>query len=181
MNDVIVNRVKVSEVGEVFKLMSLADEDYIRYLTCGDDVGGAMQTYLANFHREDVYFSHKNFLGARQDNRLIGCVLFFKGEDENRFESLSALTSNLPRESNDDEIYIDSLAVDPHYRGRGIARKLVQNVIDQARAVGLSKVGLMVDIKKPGLIKMYEALGFAISGKMRLLSNEYQRMTLVVE
>lgn len=57
------------------------------------------------------------------------------------------------------EFYIDSLAVYPQYRRRGIASRLLQAIIARAAAEGLP-AALLVDKGNPNAERLYTSLGF---------------------
>ena len=114
--------------------------------------------------RADVYFNVENVMVARKNDQVVGCILYFKGADEDRYAPPDGQVGELARESDDDEIYIDSLAVDPDHRGGGIAKRLVRAVIRETEIVGLHKVGLLADVGKPSLARFYLGLGFQKRG-----------------
>ncbi len=62
--------------------------------------------------------------------------------------------------------YLMSLFVDPSYRRRGIARLLMQTMIDWARLEGLAEVKLHASAAGQSL---YEGFGFRQTNEMRLL------------
>ena len=58
------------------------------------------------------------------------------------------------------ELYLDSLAVLPEYRRRGIARRLIQATKVRAEGMGLPLVGLLVDKGNPDGEALYVSVGF---------------------
>lgn len=61
------------------------------------------------------------------------------------------------------EFYIDSLAVFPHYRRRGVASLLLKAMIARAAASGLP-AALLVDKGNPNAERLYTSLGFRHHG-----------------
>jgi ribosomal protein S18 acetylase RimI-like enzyme len=59
-------------------------------------------------------------------------------------------------------LYFGRLAVLPAWRGRGIARKLVERVEAEARAQGLARVQLGVRTALPRLRASYERMGYRV-------------------
>jgi GNAT superfamily N-acetyltransferase len=55
---------------------------------------------------------------------------------------------------------IAKMAVDEQYRGRGIGRKLLNHVIEQARAAGATLLTLESSDKLTSAVHLYESLGF---------------------
>jgi len=67
---------------------------------------------------------------------------------------------NMQDEAKAGEYYMDSLAVWPEWRGRGIGTKLMQAQIDKARELGFNKAALLVDPENENAKRMYRKLGF---------------------
>ena len=59
-----------------------------------------------------------------------------------------------------DEFIVDSLAVDPASRGRGIGTALMERAEERARSMGKATVSLGVIGENVGAIRLYERLGF---------------------
>lgn len=62
--------------------------------------------------------------------------------------------------SQDGELEFRMLAVDPTARKRGVGAALIQAVLDQARALGFSRVVLCSQDTKVGIQAIYKRLGF---------------------
>jgi len=81
-----------------------------------------------------------------------------------------------------------SVLVHPQYRGRGLARTLVSEVIDIARRIGLEKVEAEFIGEQEAAIKMFGLLGFAPLVRvadyvkdMQAVSHDYVLMGLGLE
>jgi tRNA threonylcarbamoyl adenosine modification protein YeaZ/ribosomal-protein-alanine acetyltransferase len=70
-----------------------------------------------------------------------------------------------------DELHINSLAVDPAWRRRGVARRLLQHVLGEAAASGARSATLEVRRSNEPARALYEGLGFQVEG---LRSGYYQ-------
>jgi putative acetyltransferase len=77
--------------------------------------------------------------------------------------------------------YLGTLAVAPHAQGRGIAKQMVQSVIERLKASGFRRVELMVEPDNPRAIAFYERLGFAYEGTMRQAYKRSQDATYTDE
>lgn len=183
MESIIIEKAKKTDAAEIVRLISLADKDAVLALSGKDDIDDALRQYEINFGREDIYFSYKNIFVARSNRQILGCILYFRGEDESNFQSISErpLEMEMENESDPDEIYIDSLAVLPECRGKGIAKQLVKQVTLEARKQGVQKVGLLADKNKAYLGRMYQTLGFNVTAEVSLLNDHYEKMTFYTE
>lgn len=65
----------------------------------------------------------------------------------------------IPGETGPDEFYLDTLATIPEFRGRGVARALIQDAKEKASKAG-KPLGLLVSYHNPKARKLYESLGF---------------------
>ena len=57
-----------------------------------------------------------------------------------------------------------SVFLDPAHRGQGLARQLLEAVIEEARVAGLTSVRLAVTVGNEPAERLYRALGFRIYG-----------------
>ena len=67
---------------------------------------------------------------------------------------------NMDDETEAGELYVDSLAVDVRYRGKGIAKALLRATIEKAKQLQLPAVGLLVDKGNPKAERLYTSVGF---------------------
>lgn len=66
-----------------------------------------------------------------------------------------------------DECEIQNLAVTPAYRRRGVARRLVEHALAEARRAGARRCWLEVRASNAGAIAFYRAMGFRRAGLRR--------------
>jgi ribosomal-protein-alanine N-acetyltransferase len=59
-----------------------------------------------------------------------------------------------------DELHINTIAVDPSHRRRGLARELLAHVLADARSMGARRALLEVRASNVAAIGLYEAFGF---------------------
>jgi DNA-3-methyladenine glycosylase I len=68
--------------------------------------------------------------------------------------------SGMNDETQPGELYLDSLAVLPEYRRRGIASRLIRVTKERADQMGLPSLGLLVDKGNPVGEALYTSIGF---------------------
>ena len=66
-----------------------------------------------------------------------------------------------------DHAEIQNVAVDPRWRRRGVARSLLELVLDEARQAAVGQVLLEVRSGNEPAIALYQALGFETNGRRR--------------
>ncbi|HKJ95722.1 MAG TPA: GNAT family N-acetyltransferase [Gammaproteobacteria bacterium] len=74
-----------------------------------------------------------------------------------------------------DEARLGGLWVEPHYRGQGVGRRLVQAIVDWAESKGFPSIGLWAPEHRPQVIALYRSLGFEPTGVSRALPGDEQR------
>jgi ribosomal protein S18 acetylase RimI-like enzyme len=58
------------------------------------------------------------------------------------------------------EYFLSNLAVYQEYRGQGVGTGLLEKAEEEAKAMGLEKLSLYVEVDNPGAIRLYEKYGF---------------------
>lgn len=98
---------------------------------------------------------------ALQGNQAIGCCALLRMKDGG-FE-------------------VSKMTVDERQRGRGVGRKLLQAVIDYARAKGISRLYLETNSTLTSAIHLYAALGFEHIPEERRTPSPYARADVFME
>lgn len=147
---------------------------------CCQNLAGEGNT-LADFARlisslaaADVsQYSYRNTIVAVDDGgKVCGAVVSYDGgrllELRHPFidgaaRLLGRDMSGMDEETAAGEWYIDSLAVVPSERGKGIAHQLLEGAIRRARQAGLP-AALLVDKGNPRAERLYRSLGFEHAG-----------------
>ena len=133
--------------------------------------------------REDTQYSYRNTLVARDDKgEALGALVSYDGADLKRLRKVFIETANrlmnwgideerIHDETGPGEIYIDSLMVLPEYRGKGIARKLIEATMERHKKAG-KPFGLIVSPENSSALKLYEKMGFRKVGTTRFLGED---------
>ncbi|MGN1263141.1 MAG: GNAT family N-acetyltransferase [Prevotella sp.] len=121
----------------------------------------------------NTQYSYENTIcatdGNNPDSRIVGISVSYDGarllELRKAFldGALSAFGidhSGMSAETSAGELYLDSLAVLPEYRGKGIATMLLNATAEKARRLGCGPLGLLVDEGNPRAERLYTAVGF---------------------
>lgn len=115
---------------------------------------------------------------AEEDNEVIGAMITYPGQEKEELDKkiIDRLIIENPkgssgynefvkpileaREAFDDEYYIDSLAVDEHYRGQKIGTKLIAHAEKLAKKKGFDKVSILAEEYNTKACALYRRLGF---------------------
>ncbi len=141
--------------------------------------------------REDTLYSWRNTLVAEDDGLVTGDALVagsLTSYDGGKYLEMRDLTFALIRESSgwtpplmDDETrpgewYLDSLAIHPAYRKRGISRILIERTLAAAAALGFPLASLIALASAPRLISLYASCGFRPDTHLNCFGHTYLRM-----
>lgn len=125
--------------------------------------------------REDSQYSYINTMKAVDENgRPMGFIIGYDGERLHElrkafFEEVRSvldreMEGTVPDECETDEFYLDSLAVFPEFRGKGIARALISAMVQRAASYG-KPLGLLCDKDNKKARRLYDSLGFIQVGE----------------
>jgi len=168
------------DAARCIELLNLAMED-IAFTLSGVSDPVKSDEILHKFFRSEINrLSYNNVFVFKFDGEIAGAICAYDGGEIETLDGpirthLQTLgLSEFPQtECFADELYIDSLAVDERFRGRGIARELI---FTRAPKRNIKKVALIVDEKKPKTMAFYERLGFKTDCEMIINSHKYYHM-----
>ncbi len=130
---------------------------------------------LEHFCRQDGNrFSYQNIQVAEQGSEVVGLVLSFGGREEVRLNG--AVGSWLAREAQDDEWYVDALAVFSNWGRKGIGACLLQSAERQARQHHSPKIALHVAQGNKEALDLYAHLHYGVTQQTFLYQRRYVRM-----
>lgn len=136
--------------------------------------------------REDVLYSWHNTLIAEVDGKPAGMLTAYDGRyyHDMRIKTMALVKQHLgvefpgmEDEAVAGEYYLDSLAVIPEYRGRGIGRRLLVQGIENGKELNLD-VTLAVDPINERAKKLYQSLDFKPSGTLFIFGHDYEKMII---
>lgn len=125
--------------------------------------------------RDDTQYSYLNTICAvdSKDN-IVGISVSYDGarllELRKRFVEYVKTAfykdfSNMPEETQAGELYLDSLAVKPEWRGHGIGKRLLLATIDKAKTLNCGPVGLLMEPDNAKAEALYTSVGFRPVGE----------------
>ncbi len=157
------------DASAIAHLLFMAMEDIV-YAFINQKKHGEALAFLEYFvSKENNQYSYENIFVAEVEGNVVGAINVYDGGrlDELRqpvLEHLERHYSNkitVEDETEAGEWYLDTLGVNPEYRGMGIGGKLIHHVIQHFRDSKNSKLGLLVDEDNPRAFQLYTKLGFA--------------------
>ena len=143
--------------------MAIGEETAIFY--GGDDY---MKVFEEIATLEVSQYGYNNTLVAEVDGKTVGAAIGYDGAELHslRMATLEVIYKHTERqlsiedETDETEFYLDSIAVLPEYRGRGIAAQLILALKEKALNEYHKPIGLLVDFENPKAERLYKSLGF---------------------
>ncbi len=142
--------------------------------------------YLATICRsEDTLYSWRNATIALYDGVPAGLMIAYDGA---RYRQMRDATfPKIRRYVGDDynsmddeacagEYYLDSLAVLPEYRRKGIASALIQEMLRQCHEAGIPLATIAVDPENDSAYRLYTLHGFRHDGQITVFGTTYDRL-----
>lgn len=132
---------------------------------CGDD----HQSVLEEIARlENSQYSYRNALVAEIDGIPAGAAVAYDGADLYKLRDVTlkhifdrtGKTHNIEDETDAFEVYLDSIAVLPEYRGLGVGKRLLLALKETASKEYGKPLGLLVDFENPDAERLYKSVGF---------------------
>ena len=184
-NNISIREARPEEAGRIADLIIMAMTEECCLHFCGpdhdiDDFRRVMTSLVA---RTDTQYSYLNTLVAIEETApvpgvsapgcIVGICVSYDGAllHQLRQAFIDAAIkewgmdhSAIPDETQAGELYLDSLAVDPAYRGRGIARLLLEASVEKSKRMNLPSTGLLVDVGNPRAEALYNKVGFRYDG-----------------
>lgn len=139
--------------------------------------------------REDLLYSYRRTRVAEMDGAAVGSLLSYPGEIyrdmrhkifNELWPDLAQMDAESEMETGPGEYYLDTLAVLPEYRGRGIGRALLLDGIRKGESMGYDRIALVADSGMPHLVRLYGSIGFVPAGHRHVFGVDFQRMVYEV-
>ncbi len=138
--------------------------------------------------REDLLYSYVRTRVAEVDGKAVGSLLSYPGDMylETRDRTFAEIWPEFfemtgDPETDPGEYYLDSMAVLPECRGRGIGRALMRDAMRKGFSLGYKRIALVVDSSMPRLISLYGTLGFVPDGHRHAFGVDFLRMVCTVD
>lgn len=169
----------------VAKLVYEAIHDIAYQLTGEKTAEAAVQALALLFQQEGNRFSIKQVLVAEEEGQVAGMILCYHGSEAAQLDApiaqrLRQRTGNpnpsIDKEADEDEYYIDSIAVSPAFRGRGIAKALLRAAEAAGAALGWDRIALNVEYGNKQAAGLYRASGYVTDKTVIINGSQFHHM-----
>ncbi|MBC2262678.1 GNAT family N-acetyltransferase [Listeria sp. FSL L7-0091] len=136
---------------------------------------------------DDYRYSYRHLHVFEKDGDIAGVLAGYPGKMEpeidhawNQIAKKHGITYDAPifvdKETFPGEWYLDSIVTNEKYRGHGVGTALLAKLTEIAANDGEKVVGLNCDKGNPHAKRLYERLGFHVTGEIKLSGHEYEHM-----
>lgn len=151
----------------------------------GDAERRKLEQVAGVIRRDDTLYSwHHTLMAEDTDGTPLGAIVAYPGDDyvEMRTRTFALLNelitfdvASMDAETVPGEYYLDSLAVSPAARGKGIGKQLLCAARDKAFAMSRPAI-LACAPENVNAKAMYETMGFRQDGELFIFGHPYLRM-----
>ncbi|NOU96375.1 GNAT family N-acetyltransferase [Paenibacillus sp. LMG 31456] len=141
---------------------------------------------LTSFYMEEGNrFSYTNLLVKEMNGQAVGMILCYHGSqastiDKPIIEQLRRIKNDpsltIDKEADEDEYYIDALAVSSEWGGRGFGTELIAAAEQHARQLGYYKIALNVEQYNERAVSLYKKLGYVTDKETQINKKTYYHM-----
>jgi len=145
------------------------------------------------FQTKECRFSQGQIIVAEIDGQVVGMAFGYPSQADEQVDALlcryfpkvglpayQSIYDHDDSQLANNEWYLDSLAVNPRFRGLGIATALLKRLPKLANRFGKTKVSLDVDLTNPKAAKLYRKLGFKKTSTVQIGTHRYQHLMRAV-
>ncbi|QOV10037.1 GNAT family N-acetyltransferase [Viridibacillus arvi] len=136
------------------------------------------------FERTDNRHSYLNTYVAEHNGQVVGTLVIYSGDAapqmdanlETWLQEKGAKTPKVDKEAHEDEYYVDTICINPDFRGKGIGTILLEFSEQLAREKGYKKISLNVETQKEKALKLYERMGYVITEPWTIIDEPFHHM-----
>jgi len=182
----IIRQAKIEDSKEISTLLLLASEEVI-YGFIQEENSEKANQLMQHFTAQPAnQYSYENCWVAEEDHLIIGAVAIYDGANLQSLrepvkiyvEEKFGVPFNPEDETQEGELYIDSLGVRADQQGKGIGAQILQFLIDKYVKSEGKVLGLLVDKDNPLAKKLYVKLGFKIVSEKTLVGKELEHLQI---
>ena len=135
--------------------------------------------------REDTLYSWRNSTIALYDGQPAGLMVAYDGARYRRMRDITFPMirmyvgddyNQMDDEATPGEYYLDSLAILPQFRRKGIATALIKEMFRLQNAAGIPLATIAVDPENDEAYRLYTANGFHHDGHISVFGTTYHRL-----
>ena len=155
-------------IAQLFRMSSGGIADYVwsKLAEPGEDLLNVGQR---RYERDGTDFSFHNCTVVHCKGRIIAMMLAYPMHSDPSYVQTDPVLAPYRKLEEDNSYYISAVAVEPHYRRRGIAAELMLEAEIACRRQGLSSLSLIVFEQNTIAKQFYEVLGYTEKAREKVV------------
>ena len=179
-----IRKAQPNDSAKIAQLMFYAMEDIVFDFLGQKNEDKAIRFLEELIEQNNNQYSFENTFVLEIENNIAASFTLYDGGNLEKLREnvLTHLEKNYNRtiepenETEAGEIYIDTIAVFPEYRGKGLGNIILDYIIEEFANKKGFVIGLLVDFTNPKAKKLYESKGFEVVGEKSLMSKNHEHM-----
>jgi ribosomal protein S18 acetylase RimI-like enzyme len=189
-----IREAKIEDQHVVTLIVHAAIGDLVNVFTGSWEMKEALAQMAQLFTTPDTRFSKEHWSIIEREGVVAGGIMSYPAEDMYRLnagvvrvmkdnfkgapDELGLLQSRImdSREAFDDEYYIDSLAVLPVFRGKGVGKELIAHAEEKGKVAGYKKISILAEKDNDTAYNLYKKLGYVHDCDLQVLGHDFSHM-----
>lgn len=186
--NILIRKAYKEDATEAIPLIMEAIGDISMQMTAETEEAAITNEFIHLFTRTDNRHSYLHTYIAEMNGHVAGVLVFYTAEQALTLDAnLEAYLSNkkgtvvtIDPETAPGEWYIDTVVVDPTFRGHGIGTRLIAHAEQLVKNSGGGKLALNVEFEKEAAIRLYNRLGFVTVCPWTIIGEPFHHMVKVI-
>lgn len=183
-NNMIIRPAQPNDAPQLAKLINMAMLD-ITYQFIGKEDQEEADLFIESLVREkNNQYSYQHIFVIQELDNIIGHICIYDGTDFERLRQnvWKAINNRYKHhyfadaETRPGEMYIDTFAICPSARGKGLGKELLQFAINHFVNKQHKILGLLVDKDNPNAKKLYVSMGFKVMDERDIFGKKMEHM-----
>lgn len=185
-----IRRAKQSDADAASRLIRMAIKDIAEALTGEKEEERILEVMSHFFKEEKNRLSYKNCFICEINGGVAGLIICYYGGDAAELDEPLAVrlriikkdpSIKIDKEADEDDFYLDTLCVDPEFRGKGIGTELLEYTEQYAKEKGYKRLALVVEQDNAKAQKLYARLGYLELKKIMIHHHQYEYRVKILQ
>lgn len=183
-NTMQIRKAKKEDAAQIAELMILAMTEIVFQFIGKEDTKEGKKFLRDLIQQENNQYSYQYIFVAVDKNTILGQICLYPGAllkslrqpVLDHIKTTYAIDYLAADETQEGEIYIDTLAVSSAAQGQGIGKLLLQFAIEEFVHKNQDILGLLVDDDNPNAKRLYDKMGFIVQNKLSIFGKKMEHM-----
>lgn len=179
-----IRKAKKEDAPQIAELMILAMTEIVYQFIGQEDFEEGKKLLCDLIQEQNNQYSYQYIFVAENKDGIMGQICLYPGGQLqtlrqpvlDRIKEKYHIDYQPADETQEGEIYIDTIAVSPKAQGKGIGKLLIEFVIKEFVNKRKETLGLLVDYDNPNAKRLYEKMGFVVKNNISVFGKKMDHM-----